>query len=105
MSVAGLFWGACLMPMTAGKLLQLYRADPNNYLDELDTLLGRTVDEEGFKCIRDPVFKPRQLSILDVGEAFVGREGLRKLYANPFGMSGGRARTSPPPEWRAEEVG
>src|SRR5262245_44062685 len=93
------------MPMTAGKLVQLYNANPDGYLDELDQLLGRTTDEEGFKCIRDPMFRPRQLSILDVGEAFVGRDALRKLYDNPFGRRGGHAVTTPPANWRFEEVG
>src|SRR5262245_7185568 len=93
------------MPMTAGKLVALWRANPEDYEAELDGLLGKTVDEEGFRCIKDPVFRPRQLSILDVGEAFVGRDALRRLYSNPYGMRGGRARTAPEVGWRFEEVG
>jgi hypothetical protein len=88
------------MGMTAGKLADLHRADPENYFNELDDLLGKTTDEDGYKVIKDPVFKPRQLSIKDVGEAFLGSEGMRRLYERgPFGLVGGRARTV------GEEVG
>ena len=84
------------MAITAGKLHKLYQSDPDNYLDELDNLLGKTVDESGYRVIRDPVFKPRQLSILDLGEAFLGREGLRSLYEHgPLGMRGGQVRSRP----------
>lgn len=79
--------------MTAGRLADLYRADPDSYLEELDSLLGKTVDESGYRCIKDPIIKPRSLSVLDVGEAMMGRDGLRRLYENgPFGLRGGRAR-------------
>ena len=88
------------MGITAGKLLDLYRSNPDEYLGELDNLLGKTVDESGFRCIKDPVFKPRQLSILDLAEAFVGRDTLRRLYeSGPGGLRGGRAQVA------AEEVG
>jgi hypothetical protein len=86
--------------MTAGRLADLYRADPDAYPEELDALLGKTVDESGYRCVKDPVIRPRSLSLLDVGEAMLGRDGLRRLYENgPFGLRGGRARTV------GEEVG
>src|SRR5499427_11004455 len=89
-----------IMGYTAGKLADLWRENPDTYLDELDGLLGKTVDESGYRTIKDPVIKPRQLSILDVGEAFMGRDGLRRFYERgPFGLRGGRARTV------GEEVG
>ena len=88
------------MGFSAGKLADLWRENPDGYLDELDSLLGKTVDESGYRTIKDPVIKPRSLSILDVGEAFMGRDGLRRFYERgPFGLRGGRARTV------GEEVG
>jgi hypothetical protein len=93
------------MAITAGKLVKLYQADPENYEDELDRLLGVTEDDDRFRCVRDPVFRPRQISVLDVGEAFVGREGLRRIWQRPYGMRGGRAHTRPDGTWAAEEVG
>jgi len=88
------------MVFTAGKLADLYRSDPESYETELHSLLGMTVDEGGYRCVKDPVFRPRSLSILDAAEAFLGRDGLRRLYeSGPFGLQGGRARTV------GEEVG
>src|SRR5215471_5660303 len=86
--------------ITAGKLAERWRADPDSYYDELDALLGKTTDDDGYKCIKDPVLRPRSLSIKDVGEAFLGRAELKHLYeSGPFGLRGGRARTV------GEEVG
>src|SRR5262245_57151823 len=81
------------MGITAGRLADLYRQDPENYEPELHALLGYSTDEEGFRVIKDPVFKPRSLSVKDLGEAFLGTEGMRRLYEHgPFGLKGGRAR-------------
>src|SRR5262245_2297869 len=68
------------MHYTAGRLADLWRADPNNYEDELKSLLGMTTDAEGFPVIRDQVISPRSLSIKDLGEAFLGTDGLRRIY-------------------------
>jgi hypothetical protein len=94
------------MAITPGKLVKLYQADPDAYEDELQTLLGVTTDPEtGYRRIQDPVIRPRSVSILDVGEAFVGREALRRIYDRRYGLAGGRARTAPPADWTFEEVG
>jgi hypothetical protein len=83
------------MAITPGKLVKLYQADPDAYEDELQTLLGVTTDPEtGYRRIQDPVIRPRSVSILDVGEAFVGREALRRIYDRRYGLAGGRARTA-----------
>jgi hypothetical protein len=88
------------MPITAGRLVDLYRSDPHGYEEELQSLLGVTTDEDGYRCIKDPILKPRSLSIKDLGEAFLGRAGMRRLYERgPGGLRGGRAA------FAAEEVG
>src|SRR5262245_5743613 len=80
--------------ITAGKLADLYNADPQGYWAELDALLGKTTDEDGFCVIKDPVLRPRQLSVKDLGEAFLGTEAMRRLHdRGPGGLRGGRART------------
>lgn len=81
------------MRMTAGDLVDLYEADPDNYYDELDARLGVTHDERGFKTIKSPLLNRRSLSFLDIGEAFCGKHVLRTLHERPYGMRGGRART------------
>src|SRR5262245_31317640 len=82
------------MIMAAGKLADLYRADPDNYESELHSLLGYSTDEEGFRCIdKGRILNPRSLSIKDLAEAFIGSAGLRRLYERgPFGLRGGRAQ-------------
>src|SRR5262245_32893107 len=88
------------MRYTAGRLADLYRSAPETYEDELSSLLGITTDDEGFRRVVDPIIRPRQLSIKDVGEAFLGREAMARLYERgPFGLRGGRAMTV------GEEVG
>src|SRR5262245_53140690 len=90
------------MALSAGKLAALYRADPDNYESELRSLLGFTTDEEGFACIRDPILKPRSLSVKDLAEAFRGRDGVKQVYdRGPGGLRGGRAQ----PLLVGEEVG
>jgi hypothetical protein len=93
------------MRITPGRLLQRFRQDPATYEDELRTLLGFSVNERGYRCIKDPILRPRNVSILDVGEAFVGRDGLRHIYEHPYGLRGGHALTQPPADWAFEEVG
>jgi hypothetical protein len=93
------------MRITPGRLLQRFRQDPATYEEELRTLLGFSVNERGYRCIKDPILRPRNVSILDVGEAFVGRDGLRHIYEHPYGLRGGHALTQPPADWAFEEVG
>src|SRR5262245_32940233 len=88
------------MAFSAGRLADLWRANPDDYEDELQSLLGVTTDDEGFRIVKDPIIKPRQLSVKDVGEAIMGAAAMRRLYERgPFGLRGGRARTV------GEEVG
>ncbi len=98
------------MRMTAGRLVDHWRNNPdfvhNQYAweDELHAMLGHDIDDDGFKFINKEkrLFNQKQLSILDVGEAFCGRETLRTLWDKPYGMRGGHANTSLPV---GEEVG
>jgi hypothetical protein len=81
------------MAVTAGRLADLWRQDPEGYPAEVDTLLGFGKDEHGFACIKkDPILRPRQLSILDIGEAFCGRRVLDRLYNRRPGVRGGDVR-------------
>src|SRR5262245_38204555 len=82
------------MIMAAGRLADLYRQDPEGYESELHSLLGYSTDEEGFRCIdKGRILNPRSLSVKDLAEAFMGTDGMRRLYERgPFGLRGGRAR-------------
>jgi hypothetical protein len=93
------------MASLVDKLVRTWRTDPDNYEQELEGLLGVITDENGYRCIRDPVIRPRRVSILDCAEAFIGREGLRAISGRPYGMRGGRARLVPEADWRAEDAG
>lgn len=89
------------MRITAGKLAKMHKDNPDTYIDDVFEMLGYDHDEAGYKCInpQKKLFNQKQLSILDVGEAICGRETLRTLYENPWGMRGGRAKLA------GEEVG
>jgi hypothetical protein len=79
------------MAIAPGRLAKLWQAAARKhqgdrdqalwaYEDELQALLGVSTDEHGYRRIVAPQIRPKQVSIRDVGEAFIGRQAMRDLY-------------------------